>query len=90
MAEKFKNFYIDHVPRQQNVHADTLAFLATSLALLARAIEEILVYSCDLYCPKFALEDNKAPKENFQVKEVLETSTDSEPFDWQFQFTDFV
>ena len=33
MEEKFKSFYIDHVPRQQNVHADALASLATSFAL---------------------------------------------------------
>ena len=32
MAEGFGNFYIDHVPRQQNVHADALASLAASLA----------------------------------------------------------
>ena len=25
MAEKFRNFYIDHIPRRQNVHADALA-----------------------------------------------------------------
>ena len=33
MAEKFQSFYIDHVPRQQNAHADALASLAASLAL---------------------------------------------------------
>jgi len=27
MAEEFKNFYINHVPRQQNAHADALASL---------------------------------------------------------------
>jgi len=27
MAKRFKNFYIDHVPRQQNAHADALASL---------------------------------------------------------------
>jgi len=32
MAERFKNFYIDHEPRQQNAHADALASLAASLA----------------------------------------------------------
>ena len=35
MAEKFENFYIDHVPRQQNAHADALASLAALLALPA-------------------------------------------------------
>ena len=32
MAGKFINFYIDHVPRKQNAHADALASLAASLA----------------------------------------------------------
>ena len=27
IAEMFENFYIDHVPRQQNAHADALASL---------------------------------------------------------------
>ena len=30
MAENFRNFYIDHVPRPQNVHADALTSLAAS------------------------------------------------------------
>ena len=59
MAERFRNFYIDHVPRQQNVHADALAFLADSLALPAGAAEKILIYSHDLYCSRFAFEDNQ-------------------------------
>jgi len=33
MIERFKNFYIEHVSHQQNVHADALASLAASLAL---------------------------------------------------------
>ena len=48
MAEKFKNFHSDHVPRQQNVHADALASLVASLALLIGATEEVLVQSHDL------------------------------------------
>jgi len=35
MAEKFRSYYIDHVPCQQNAHADALASLAASLALPA-------------------------------------------------------
>jgi len=61
MAERLKNFYIDHVPRQQNTHANALVSLAASLALLAGAAEKILVYSHDLYCPSFAFEDNQKP-----------------------------
>jgi len=33
MAKGFKNFYIDHVPHQQNAHADTYASPVASLAL---------------------------------------------------------
>ena len=68
MAERFKNFYIDHVPCQQNMHVDVLASLATSLALRAGATEKIFVYSHDLYYPTFALEDNQTPTWDLQVK----------------------
>ena len=81
MAEKFENFYIDHVPRQQNAHADTLTSLATSLALPAGVAERVLVYSCDLYCCKFAFEDSKTPRGDLQVKKVLETLTSLESRD---------
>ena len=43
MAERFRNFYIDHVPRQQNTHADALASLVASLALPAGVVEKIFV-----------------------------------------------
>ena len=46
-AEKFKSLYIDHVPYQQNAHADALASLAASLAFPAGAMEKVLVYSHD-------------------------------------------
>jgi len=81
MAEKFKNFYIDHVPCQQNTPADALASLAASLALPTGAIERLLVYSRDLYYYKFALEDKKTPRGDLQVKEVLDTSISLEPRD---------
>ena len=44
VTEKFKNFYIDYVLRQQNAHADALASLAASLALPAGATEKVLIY----------------------------------------------
>jgi len=59
MAKKFKSFYINHVHHQQNAHADAHASLPASLALPAGAIEKVLVHSHNLYCPKFALEDNQ-------------------------------
>jgi len=82
IAERFKNFYIDHVPRQQNAHADALASLPASLTLPARAVEKILVYSHDLYCPRFAFEDNQRPIRDLQIKETLETSIGPELRDW--------
>jgi len=68
MVEKFRNFYIDHASLQQNTHADALASLAASLALLAGTKEKVLVYSHDLYCSKLALEDNQTPTGDLQVK----------------------
>ena len=66
ITERFRNFYIDHVPRQQNAHA--LASLAASLALPAGATEKVLVYIHDLYCLRFAFEDNQKPTGDLQVK----------------------
>jgi len=55
-----------------------LASLVASLALPAGTIEKVLIHSI----PKFALEDSGTPRRDLQVKEVLETLTDSEPSDW--------
>ena len=82
MAEKFRNLFIDHVPRQRNAHADALASLAASLALPAGVVEKILVYSHDLYCPRFAFEDHQKPTGDCQVKEALDSSAGPEPRDW--------
>ena len=82
--------YIDHVPCQQNAHADALASPAASLALLAEAVEKILVYSYDLYCPRFVLEYDQVPVGNLQVKEALETSAGAELRDWRFSYIDCV
>ena len=90
MVEKFENFYIDHVPHQQNAHADVLASLTASLALSTGATEKVLVYSRDLYCCKFALENCKTPREDLQVKVVHETSTSLEPRDRRFPYIDFI
>ena len=78
MAEKFKNFYIDHEPRQQNEHADTLASLVASLALLAGVMERVLIFSHDLYCCKFVLEDSKTLRGDLQIKEIFEGLTSLE------------
>ena len=70
MVERFRNFYIDYVPRQQNVYADALASLVASLALPAGAAEKVLVYSHDLYCPKLALENDQIPTGNLKSKKL--------------------
>jgi len=79
MAEKFRSFYIGHVPRQRNAHADALAFLAASLALPARTTEKVIVYNHDA---KFSFEESQTIRGNLQVEEVMETSTGSELRDW--------
>ena len=89
MAEKFRNFYIDHVPRQQNAHADAPTSLAASLALPAGVPEKVLVYSHDLYYPKLTLKKDQIPAGNLQVKETLETSAGLELWDWRFSFIDY-
>ena len=89
MAERFRNFYIDHVPHQQNTHADALASLAASLALPAGVVEKILAFSRDLYCPRFAFEDHQKPTGDCQIKEALETSAGPEPRDWRFLYIDY-
>jgi len=89
MAERFENFYIDYMPRQQNAHADALASLAASLALPAGVVEKILVYSHDLYCPRIAFEDQQKPTGECQGKEVLETSIGPELRDWRFPYIDY-
>jgi len=40
--------------------------------------EEVLVQIHDLYCLKFANEENNTPKEDLQVKAALEASTNLE------------
>ena len=78
LAEKFKSFYINHVPRQQNAHADALASLAASLVLPAKATEKVLVASRDLYCPTFSLEEVEMIADAMGVMEI---STNPEPRD---------
>ena len=80
------------MPCQQNVHADALASLATSLALPVGAAEKILIYIHDLYCPRFPFEDHQKPTKDLQVKEALEaleTSTGPELRDWRFLFINY-
>ena len=61
-----------------------------SLLLPARATERVFVYSRDLFCCKFALEDSRTPRRNLKIKEVLETSKSLELKDWRFLYIDFI
>jgi len=62
-----------HVSHRQNVHADALASLATSLAFPAGVVGRLLIYSHDMYCLKLFLEDELISAGNLQVKEALGT-----------------
>ena len=86
MAVRFKNFYIDHVPRQQNAHADALASLAALLALSTRLVEKILIYSHDLFYPRVTFEDRQRLTGDYQAKEALETLAGPELRDWRFPY----
>ena len=82
MAEMFENFYINHIPRQQNAHADALASLAISLALPAGVVEKTLVYNHDLYCPTVTFEYHQKPTGDCQAKEALGISAGPELKNW--------
>src|SRR5438045_9782497 len=56
LAQKFKNFYVEHLLRRQNAHADALASLSTSLALPPGASEKMWIYTHDLLCPDSSYE----------------------------------
>jgi len=59
------------------------------LALPARVVEKILIYSHDLYCLRFAFEDHQKLTEDRQDKEALETSIGLEFWDWRFSYIDY-
>jgi len=60
------------------------------MALPAGATEKVLIYSHDLYCLRFALEDNRKPTWDLQVKEALETLAGLVLRDWRFSYIDYV
>jgi len=66
--------------RLQNTKADTLAALATTLALPADISYCLMVATRHLFCPKFGLE----------VSEVHTTSKHFESRDWQFSIIEYV
>ena len=71
MAEKFKNFYIDHVPRQQNAHADALASLAASFAIQLEQRRECLLIVVTCTVANSPLKIVKLKEEIFKLKRFL-------------------
>src|SRR3954471_15509493 len=80
-----KNFYVEHLPRRQNAHADALASLATSLALPPGASEKIWIYTHDLFCPDPPYE--RVPL--LPSAEALQASANSINRDWRFPYIDY-
>ena len=78
-------FYVEHLPRRQNAHADALGSLATSLALPPGASEKIWIYTHDLFYPD-------PPYEWIPLlpsAEALQISVDSINRDWRFPYIDY-
>src|SRR3954464_6236154 len=78
LAQKFKNFYVEHLPRRQNTHANALASLATSLALPPGAIEKIWIYTHDF----FSLAPPYEGMPHLPSAKALQVATDSINRDW--------
>jgi len=79
MANLFDGFYIGHVSRSQNTRVDTLAALASTLALPIDTTYHLIVATRHLICPKHVLE----------TKEVHVTSINFKPRDWRFSLIDY-
>src|SRR4051812_25268590 len=91
MAEQFEGFYIGHVPRLDNTHADALASLATSLCLQAGECQSIMVFARSLFHPKWT--SPKGPLEVNTTNPLQETSgvsIGSDTLDWRTPFIDYI
>ena len=71
MAERFGNFYIDHIPCQQNVHADALASLIASLALPPGVVEKNLSIATTCIAQESLLKIVKSRQETVKPKKLL-------------------
>src|SRR4051812_39091363 len=91
MAEQFEGFYIGHVPRLDNTHADAMASLATSLCLQAGEFQSVMVIARSLFHPKWT--SPKGPLEVNITNPLQETpgvSTRSDTLDWRTPFIDYI
>src|SRR5436853_3834039 len=91
MAEQFEGFYIGHVPRLSNTHADALAGLATALGLQAGDSQSIVIFARSLFHPKWT-----TPREPVEANtsSLLRGATDAptkpQPVDWRIPFIDYI
>src|SRR3954463_16765724 len=91
MAEQFEGFYIGHVPRLDNTHANALASLATSLCLQAGECQSVMVFARSLFHPKWTLP--KGPIEVNTVNPLQGASSvaaGSDTLDWRTPFIDYI
>jgi len=79
MANSFNGLYISHVSQFQNIKADALATLATTLALPINITYHLTAATRHLVYPKQMLETN----------EVHVTLIDFKPSDWWFSLIDY-
>jgi len=82
-------FMSDHVPHQQNAHADALASLAASLALPAGATEKYSFTVATCTAANSPLKTVKLQEETFKSRGSW-ILTSLEPEDWRFPCIDFV
>src|SRR3954465_5251977 len=91
MAEQFEGFYIGHVPRRDNTHADALASLATSLCLQAGECQSVMVFARSLFHQKWTSSKNPAePKKASLLQETSGIAARSDTLDWRMPFVDYV
>ncbi|KAJ6839122.1 uncharacterized protein M6B38_316615 [Iris pallida] len=75
----FKGFFIEFVPRSQNLEADALASLAADLAVPIRRQNTIILLDRDLFCVK----------NNLYIEQSYITESSSQQRDWRSPFIDY-
>src|SRR5438309_2209494 len=91
MAEQFEGFYIGHVPRLDNTHADALESLATSLCLQAGECQSVMVFARSLFHPKWTFP--KGPVKSNTASLLQKTSDVAvrpDTLDWRTPFVDYI
>lgn len=71
LTNKFERFYINHVPRHENVYTDALVSLVATLAMPPGTSRSISIRGCNLLHPKVL----------FKEEEVYQVRLDLEPYD---------